>query len=83
MSVALEILKIAEDRLGQDGLSDVVKVGLQVGDAAGVEIESLQFCLDVVLAAAPFGKAKAEIERVKGDVLRLRYLEVEDGRAAD
>jgi Zn finger protein HypA/HybF involved in hydrogenase expression len=79
MSIALEVLSIAEDRLGSDALADVVRVGLQVGDDSGVEINSLEFCLGVVLSAPPFGRAIATIERVQGDVLRVAYLEVEDG----
>lgn len=83
MSIALEVIKIAEERVGEKALPDVVKVGVQVGNDAGVVIDSLQFCLEVVLAAAPFGRAKPEIECVEGDVLRLSYLEVDDGSAAD
>ena len=83
MSIALEVMKIAEERVGVETLPHVVKVGVQVGTRAGVVIDSLQFCLEVVLAAPPFGRAKPEIDEVKGDVLRLSYLEVDDGSAAD
>jgi Zn finger protein HypA/HybF involved in hydrogenase expression len=78
MSVALEVCRLAEDRAGVDGR--VVTVGVEVGDDAGVEIGSLEFCLEAVLAAAgpPLAGARAVIERRAGDVLRLSYLEVED-----
>jgi Zn finger protein HypA/HybF involved in hydrogenase expression len=80
MSVALEVLSIVEQHVGTESLGTVSKVGLEVGDEAGVVLESLEFCLAVLLAAAPFDSAKADVERVDGDTLRVTYLEVEDGR---
>jgi hydrogenase nickel incorporation protein HypA/HybF len=78
MSVALEVCRLAQERIGLDALDRVVTVGVEVGDDAGVEVSSLEFCLEAVLAEPPFAGAKAVIERQPGDVLRLSYLEVED-----
>lgn len=78
MSVALEVCRLAEERLGRDALPRVVSVGVDVGDDAGVEISSLEFCLEAALAAPPFAGARPAITRLPGDVLRLAYLEVED-----
>jgi Zn finger protein HypA/HybF involved in hydrogenase expression len=83
MSVALEISRIAEERAGPGGAASVAAVGVEVGDDAGVEISSLAFCLEAVLAAPPFRGAKPEITRLSGDVLRVAYLEVDDGRPDD
>ena len=83
MSIALGVCRIVEDRVGLDQLANVVEVGLEVGDDAGVEFDSLEFCLDVVLTSAPFKRAKAVINRVSGDVLRVTYLEVADVRPDD
>jgi Zn finger protein HypA/HybF involved in hydrogenase expression len=83
MSVALEVCRIAEERLGPDALADLVRVGLVVGDDAGVEPANLQFCLDVLLGQPPFRGATAVITRCGGDVLRVDYLEVDDERTAD
>ncbi len=74
---------MAEERLGRDGLPAVRAVGVEVGDAAGVELASLSFCLEALLAAPPFTGAVPVIERRAGDALRLSYLEVEDGRPDD
>lgn len=82
MSVALEVCRMAEERLGPD-VNTLVALGLEVGDDAGLEPESLHFCLDALLAQPPFTGARAVIERVRGDVLRLNYLEVDDGRPDD
>jgi len=83
MSVALEVCRLAEERLGREALGGVVAVGVDVGDDAGVEPESLAFCLEAVLATSPFHGAKPVITRLPGDVLRLSYLEVDDGRPDD
>lgn len=83
MSVALEICRIAEERAGLGGAASVASVGVEVGDDAGVEISSLVFCLEAVLSAPPFAGAKHQITRLPGDVLRVTYLEVDDGRPDD
>jgi Zn finger protein HypA/HybF involved in hydrogenase expression len=83
MSVALEVGRLAEERLGREALPRVVAVGVEVGTDAGVEPESLAFCLEAVLATPPFRGAKPVITRSAGDALRLSYLEVDDGRPND
>ena len=83
MSVALDIGRIAEQQAGAGGAASVSKVGVEVGDDAGVEVSSLAFCLEAVLATAPFRGATPEITRLPGDVLRVSYLEVNDGRPDD
>ncbi len=83
MSIALEVCRIAERQVGRDAVGSVVAVGLEVGDDAGVEFGSLAFCLETLLAAPPFAGAKPVITRRPGDVLRVSYMEVEDGRPDD
>jgi len=83
LSIALEVGRLAEERLGADGVGSLVTVGVEVGDDAGVEIGSLEFCLEAVLATPPFRRARPVIERLPGDVLRLAYLEVDDDRPDD
>ena len=81
MSVALEICRIAEDRVGLDTLRRVREVGLEVGRHSGVEPDNLLFCLEVLLERPPFAGARAELELTPGDELRVTYLEVDDGGA--
>lgn len=83
MSVALEVCRIAEEYVGADRLPDIVTVGLEVGDRSGLEVDSLEFCLEVLLSAPPFGQARPEIQRQAGDELRVSYLEVDDGSPDD
>lgn len=81
MSIALEICNIAERSVGRDRLAHVVTVGLEVGDDAGVEFDNLEFWLETLLSSPPFNRAKAVIDRVAGDALRVNYVEVDDGGA--
>ena len=83
MSVALEVCRIAEEQVGRDALPSVRAVGLEVGDDAGLEVGNLAFCLEAVLATPPFTGATPLIERRPGDVLRVSYLEIDDGRPND
>ncbi len=80
LSVALEICRIAEERLAPADPAQLVTVGLELGDDAGLEPENLRFCLEALLAQPPFGAARPAITRLPGDVLRVTYLEIEDGR---
>ena len=83
MSIALEVGRLAEEQLGTAAAGTLVALGVEVGDDAGVEPENLAFCLEAVLATPPFHGAKPMITRLPGDVLRLSYLEVDDGRPND
>ena len=83
MSLALEICRIAERQAGTGGAARLVTVGVEVGDDAGVEVSSLAFCLEALLAQPPFSRARPVIDRRAGDVLRVSYLEVDDGRSDD
>jgi Zn finger protein HypA/HybF involved in hydrogenase expression len=74
---------MAEERLDAQQLGQLVTVGLEVGSDAGLEPENLSFCLEALFTQPPFKGAKPVIARVAGDVLRLSYLEVDDGRPGD
>ena len=82
MSLAMEIGRIAERTLG-DAAPQLVTVAVDVGDAAGVEPASLEFCLEAVFATPPFLGAKPHLVRRAGDVLRVAYLEIDDGHPDD
>ena len=83
LSIALEVCRMAEERLEPEQLPLLVSVGLEIGEEAGLEPGSLQFCLETLLAAPPFGGARPVITRLPGDTLRLAYLEIDDGRPDD
>ena len=79
LSVALEIRRIAEARLARSVLPQLSAVGVELGDVSGIEPENLRFCLEAVFAEPPFRGARPVLERLGGDVLRVAYLEVDDG----
>jgi Zn finger protein HypA/HybF involved in hydrogenase expression len=83
MSVAIEVCRMAEERLTAQQLGQLVSVGLEVGDEAGLEPDNLSFCLEALFAHPPFAGAKPVITRTRGDDLRVSYLEVDDGRPGD
>ncbi len=82
LSIAVEVCRMAEERLGE-GAARLRVVGLEVGDDCGLEPDNLSFCLDALLTQPPFGAARCALERRVGDVLRLDYLEVDDGNPDD
>src|SRR5690606_1677403 len=83
LSVALEICRIAESRLPAGDHARLTEVGLVIGHDAGIEVANLEFCLEALLGAPPFGSARPVITRVPGDDLRVDYLEVDDGSPDD
>lgn len=83
MSIALEVCRIAEATAGPGAADRVVTVAVDVGEDAGVEISSLAFCLETLLAQPPFRGAQPVLNRLSGDALRVAYLEVDDGRPND
>ncbi len=79
LSIALEVCRMAEERLDRETLPRLVSVGLEVGDESGLEPANLEFCLEALLSAPPFGGARPVITRLHGNELRVTYFEVEDG----
>ena len=79
MSIALEVCRIAEDQVGLSTLPHVLEIGVEVGSDAGIEPDNLLFCLDALFSGPPFGRARARLLTVGGDVLRVQYLEIDDG----
>jgi len=78
LSIALEICRIAGHQVGAARVPQIRCVDIDVGAASGVEIESLRFCLEAVLAEPPFSDATPVIHLQGGDVLRVNYVEVDD-----
>lgn len=83
LSVALEICRIAEERLEPGDRAKLTAVGVDLGDDSGLEVENLCFCLETLLGQPPFGAARPVITRLRGDALRVTYLEIDDGRPDD
>jgi Zn finger protein HypA/HybF involved in hydrogenase expression len=82
LSVAIEVCRMAEERLGRDA-PGLRRVSVVVGDDAGLEPANLSFCLDALLGQPPFGAATALVTSVPGDDLRVDYFEVDDDDSND
>jgi Zn finger protein HypA/HybF involved in hydrogenase expression len=83
LSLALEVCRLAEEVLVREGGVAIRGLGVEVGDDAGIEVANFRFCLDALLTEPPLIGARAEILTARGDVLRLAYVEVDDGRSDD
>ena len=83
LSLAMEICRIAEERVGAAACATVLTVAVDVGDDAGVEPANLEFCLGALLREPPFAGARPIVTRRPGEGLALSYLEVDDGRPDD
>lgn len=70
---------MAHERVGSARLPCLRAVGLRVGSQAGLVVENLEFCLEVLLSQPPFQGARPEVERCPGDVLQLEYLVLDEG----
>ena len=78
MSVAMEICRIVEQKF-DPAAGALVTVGVEIGDDAGLEVDNLTFCLEALLSLPPFGAPRLDVDRKPGDVLRVSYLELDDG----
>ena len=83
LSLALEVCRLAGDVMVRERGVSVRAIGVDVGSDAGIEIENFRFCLDALLLEPPFRDAHADLQPVPGDVLRLTYVEVDDGGSND
>jgi hydrogenase nickel incorporation protein HypA/HybF len=62
LSIAQAILETAEETLRQRPGAKLAKVGLRLGELAGVDRESLAFCFEVLVRDSPHAGAQLEID---------------------
>lgn len=80
LSLALEVCRIARERVEPGGTERIVSLGVEVGRDAGIEVANFRFCLESLLLEPPFEGARADLFEHPGPDLRLAYVEVDDGR---
>jgi len=83
LSLAMEVCRVARDKLGPASAHRLRLVSVAVGQEAVVEPDNLTFCLEALLAQPPFGAAKPVIRRCPGADLTIDYLEIDDGDPDD
>jgi Zn finger protein HypA/HybF involved in hydrogenase expression len=77
LSLAIEIGRLAEERLGAS-VARCITVGVEVGTLSEVEPSALEFCLEAVFSHPPWAGAKPAITRPASDVFQVTYFEIED-----
>ena len=65
MSIALNIIKIAEEELEKANGKSIEKIHLSVGSLCGVVVDSLRFALDASRKDGPLLNAEIIIDEVK------------------
>jgi hydrogenase nickel incorporation protein HypA/HybF len=86
--LASSILKAVQQEIQRYPRSRPVKVGVQIGEFAAVDPESLRFCFDALLCGSELERMQLEIEWCcaedgwRGDELDIAYLELEDAQEA-
>lgn len=66
MALAEGILQIVEDAAMQQGFKRVTEVRLEIGALSGVEVDALNFCLDMVLKDSIAEGARLEFDKLPG-----------------
>ena len=67
LSIALGIVKIAEDETKKANAKKVIKIELEIGILAGVEIDSLNFIWSSAVQDTVLEKAEKEILIIEGE----------------
>ena len=75
MSLAEGVLQIIDDAARAQSFSRVKTVWLEIGQLAGVEIESIRFCFDVVVRDSIAHDARLEIIETPGQAWCLHCAE--------
>jgi len=79
MGIASSILDAVRGELSRYPGSTATRVGLRLGEFAGVDRESLSFCFDVLARDSGLGPLTLDIEECpRGRELDLAYLEIDE-----
>ncbi len=79
MGIASSVLEAVDKELHRYPGRHATKVGLRIGEFAGVDPESLLFCFDAIKKGTEFDQIELEIEWREGsDQLDFVALELED-----
>lgn len=76
MTIATSILDIIEETVRNYNFNQIKEIRLEIGVLSGVEIESLKFCLDVILKNSIAAKSKIIFERPLGQGRCLKCNEI-------
>lgn len=78
MGIASSILEAVRKELLRYPGHRAAKVGVRIGEFAGVDAESLRFCFDAIVKGSPFAPLELSIEARGGEELDLGQMELEE-----
>ncbi|MBI4908497.1 MAG: hydrogenase maturation nickel metallochaperone HypA [Acidobacteria bacterium] len=79
MSIATSLIDAVNQQCAEYPRAAVTRVGVRLGEWAGVDVESLRFCFETLVSETTLAGAALEIEfREKTADLDIAYLELED-----
>ncbi len=65
MSVALNIIDIATEQATKENAAKILEVELDIGTLSGIELESMQFALDISVKGTLLENSKIKINKIK------------------
>jgi hydrogenase nickel incorporation protein HypA/HybF len=84
MGIACSVLEAVHAELERYPGQWASKVGLRIGEFAGVDPDSLRFCFQAIVKSSEPAPLVLEIEWLQeSDELQVAYLELEEGTADD
>jgi hydrogenase nickel incorporation protein HypA/HybF len=79
LGIANSILEAARTEADRYPGSHVIKIGIRIGEYAGVDTESLRFCFDAIKRETDLAQAELSFDyQEKGLELELSHLELEE-----
>lgn len=78
LAIANSVIEAVRTEAARRPGARVTKVGLRIGELAGVDRESLSFCFEVLVKETDLESAVLAIEGAGRDELDLSYLELEE-----
>jgi hydrogenase nickel incorporation protein HypA/HybF len=78
MGIASSILEAVQKELGRYPGYRAAKIGVRIGEYAGIDTMSLQFCFDAIVKDSPLAPLELRIEWRDGEELDLGSLELEE-----
>jgi hydrogenase nickel incorporation protein HypA/HybF len=78
MGIVSSVLETVQRELRKHAASRAIKVGLRIGEFAGVDSESLRFCFEALTKRTEFEGLALEIERTGADDLAIAFIELDD-----
>jgi hypothetical protein len=78
VGVAWGIIDAVRQETAARGLGRATKVGVRIGEMAGIDPESLAFCFEALVKGTEMEPLELVIEKGRADELVFAFLELED-----